>query len=459
MNQQGLEAYWETVVDTIMDGVMIVNPEGRIIYVNRALEEITGYRKEDMEGQPCHFLSCSACEIIRKTEGRHWCTMFERGYLRKQKCMILRQDGAVVNAVKNASVIRGPHGRIVGAVETITDVTDLTRNQLQIETYRRELTAQDRFHGMIGTSAGMRKLFDLIVNASRSDAPVIIFGESGAGKELVATAVHEHGHRSKKPFVQVNCAALNESLLESELFGHVKGSFTGAHCDRKGRFEAAQGGDLFLDEIGDLPMSTQVKLLRVLEEKVVERVGDHRPIPVDVRIISATNRDLAGLVSRGEFREDFFYRINVIPIHVPPLRERIEDIPLLARSFFNKIRVKSGKPIQGISSRAMALLTGYSWPGNVRELRSAMEYAFVAAQADLIGPEHLPVTIVEQEQTGQALQKPMRDLDQLKKERLVNALKQTRGNQSEAARLLGMSRTSIWSQVKRYGINPASFKN
>jgi two-component system, NtrC family, response regulator HydG len=458
MGRQKLEAYWETVVDTIMDGVMIVNPEGRIVYVNRALEEITGYPKADMEGQSCHFLSCSACEMVRRTEDGHWCAMFQQGSLRKQKCRIRRKDGGIVHAVKNASIIRDPMDQVLGAVETITDVTDLTRHREQIETYRRELIARDRFYGMIGASPAMRRLFDMIVNASRSDAPVIVFGESGTGKELVAHAVHQRGHRSKKPFVQVNCAALNESLLESELFGHVKGSFTGAHCSRTGRFEAAQGGDIFLDEIGDLPMATQVKLLRVLEEKEVERVGDHRPIPVDVRIISATHRDLADLVSRGQFREDFFYRINVIPIHVPPLRERSEDIPLLARSFFNRIQVKSGKPIEGISGRAMARLTDYPWPGNVRELRSAMEYAFVTAQEGLIEPEHLPVSIIEQARTRPAVEKPMRDLDQLKKERLVNALMEARGNQSAAARLLGMSRTSVWNQVKRYRMNPEEFK-
>lgn len=459
MEQENFENYWKTVVDTIQDGVMIVSPEGTIRFVNRAFEEITGYNSAEIIGQSCHFLNCSDCEIIRNANGCHWCGMFERGFLRKQKCLLVRKDGRAVNAVKNASVLRNGGGEIVGAVETITDVSDLTRKEIQIETYRQELKAAERFHGMIGTSSAMRKVFDLITNAAQSDAPVIIYGESGTGKEMVARAIHEASRRRRKPYIQVNCAALNESLLESELFGHVKGAYTGAYCNRKGRFEAAQGGDIFLDEIGDLPLSTQVRLLRVLEEKVVERVGDQRQIRVDVRIISATNRDLPQLVLRGEFRTDFFYRINVIPIQVPPLRERVEDIPLLARSFFNRIRIKSGKNIQGISSRTMDLLMGCDWPGNVRELRSAMEFAFVASQGEVIGPEHLPGSILSRDTIAPARQAPGASLEELKKQRLTKAMQAAGGNQSEAARILGISRTSVWSQLKRYKLKPGAFRS
>jgi transcriptional regulator with GAF, ATPase, and Fis domain len=208
----------------------------------------------------------------------------------------------------------------------------------------------------------------------------IIFGESGTGKELIAKAIHDSGPRKQNPYVKVNCAALTESLLASELFGHVKGACTGAYRSREGRFEAAQGGNIFLDEIGDLPLSTQVKMLRVLEEKVVERVGDNRPIHIDARIISATNRNLKLLVDQGRFREDLFYRINVIPIMVPPLRKRVGDIPMLADSFFRRIQLKNDKKIMGISNEAMELLMSHAWPGNVRELKSAFEYAFVTCR-------------------------------------------------------------------------------
>jgi transcriptional regulator with PAS, ATPase and Fis domain len=256
------------------------------------------------------------------------------------------------------------------------------------------------------------------------------------------------------PFVKVNCAALTETLLESELFGHVKGAFTGAHRSREGRFEAAQGGDIFLDEIGDLPPSTQVRLLRVIEEKVIERVGDNRPVPVNVRIVSATNKNLVELVEKGLFRDDLYFRINVVPIDLPPLRDRTEDIPLLAESFFKRIRVKSGKEIKGISNDAMEVLMGYHWPGNVRELRSAFEYAFVTCQGPLIQPFHLPPNVYRWQEKMIAPTGSSMNQQDMKKERLMEALKKTGGNRSEAARILGISRVTVWKQMKKFGIDP-----
>jgi len=383
--------------------------------------------------------------------------MFKRGQLRKQKCVLTRKDGKIIHAVKNASVLKDRRGVVIGAVETMTDVTDLIDKETQIETFRRELQGEDRYYGMIGSSPSMQRVFDLIADAAQSDAPVIVYGESGTGKELVAKAIHEAGNRQTKPFVQFNCAALNESLLESELFGHVKGAFTGALRDRQGRFEAAHGGDIFLDEIGDLPLSTQIKLLRVLEEKVIERVGENRPIAVDVRIISATNRDLRQLIGQGAFRADFYYRINVIPISVPALREHVTDIPLLADAFFRRIQLKSGKPIQSISNETMDVLMSYPWPGNVRELKSAFEYAFVACQGSTIRPEHLPPNMLRQSGGAKNVARSPICVDEFKKQRLVNALRQAGGNQSEAARLLGISRTSVWNQMKRFDIQTDEF--
>ena len=454
MTVQNQNQYWKTIVDTIQDGVMVVNPEGAIISVNRGFEEITGYRKDEVLGKSCAILNCNDCAIARSNHhGLHWCVLFERGKLKKQKCLLYRKDGRAVHIVKNASVLKDEAGEVIGAVETMTDITDLIEKETQIETYRKELDGEDRFYGMIGQSAPIRHLFGIIENAAISDAPVIIYGESGTGKELVARAIHEAGLRAGKPYIKVNCAALNESLLETELFGHVKGAFTGALRNRVGRFEAAGGGNIFLDEIGDLPLSTQIKLLRVLEDKVIERVGDHQPIKVDVRIISATNRDLPGLIARGEFREDFYYRINAIPMRVPPLRERTEDIPLLARSFFNRLQLKSGKKIQGISNDALDVLMKYRWPGNVRELKSAFEYAFVSCQGETIAPEHLPMTILEKQTAHSALVPVKASLDDIKKQRLVRALEEAGGNQSEAARILGISRTSVWNQTKRFGLS------
>jgi PAS domain S-box-containing protein len=449
--------YWKEVVDTIQDGVMLVDPEGLILSVNRAFEEITGYTKEEILGKSCTILNCSSCEIARKDKQCYCCSMFDKGQLRKQKCALVHKNGRVINIVKNASVLRDGRGQVTGAVETMTDITDLIEKETQIENYRRELAAEDSFHGMIGRSAAMQKLFDLIINAARSDAPVIVYGESGTGKEMVSKAIHEEGLLRGGPFIKVNCAALNESLLESELFGHVKGAFTGAFREREGRFEAAHNGDIFLDEIGDLPLSTQIKLLRVLEEKVIERVGDQRSIPVDVRIITATNRQLHDLVGRGAFREDLFYRINVIPIWVPPLRRRLEDIPLLADSFFRRIRLKSEKPINGISNSALELLSTCSWPGNVRELRSAFEYAFVSCSGAVIEPHHFPQHILRPRAQARPHELSSERIEDVKKQRLTDALRQSHGNQSETAKILGISRTSVWSQIKRFGIDPKVF--
>ena len=452
MSSHDLNSYWKTVVDTITDGVMIVNQEGIIISVNRGFEEITGFSRQEVRGKSCALLNCNACQVARDSDECYYCVMFKQGILRRQRCVIIRKDGRPVHIVKNASVLKDGDGNVIGAVETMTDITNLVDKETQIEVFRKELDAEDRFCGMIGVSTEIQNVFELIKNAARSDAPVIIQGESGTGKELVARAIHQKGLRANGPFVKVNCAALNESLLESELFGHVQGAFTGAVKDRTGRFEAADQGDIFLDEIGDLPLSTQIKLLRVLEEKVVERVGDNRSIPVNVRIISATNRDLRKLIVDGDFREDFFYRINVIPIHVPPLRKRKEDIPLLARSFFNKIQLKSVKKIGGISNEAMEKLVQYPWPGNIRELKSAFEFAFVSCRDTMIQLKHLPWSIVQGRDNP--VEKPEKpgDLNEIKKQRLITALKASNGNKSETARILGLSRTSVWNQMKRFGL-------
>jgi len=340
----------------------------------------------------------------------------------------------------------------VGAVETITDITALIEKDNQIAAFRRDLRSEDSSYGMIGTSPAMRHIFDLIANAAQSDAPLVIYGQSGTGKELAAQALHDLGPRRQGPFIKINCAALSESLLESELFGHVKGAFTGAYRHRKGRFESAQNGDIFLDEIGDLSPSTQVKLLRVLEEKVIERVGDNQPIPVDVRIISATNRDLRKLVAKGAFREDLYFRINVIPIELPPLNQRREDIPLLAQFFMRRASLKSGKSIRKISNRAMEALMSYPWPGNVRELKSAFEYAAVSCGGSEIRRKHLPPNIAQAKAAHIISDSVPLKHDSLKRTSLIRALQQARGNRTEAARLLGVSRVTIWNWIKRYGI-------
>lgn len=457
MLEEGLKEYWETVVDTIQEGVMIVDTRGAIVFVNKALTELTGFAPNELIGRSCATLNCASCRKKRNGEGEHWCSLFDQGLMNKQRCAILRQDGNYVQVLKNASVLRDSRGQVIGAVETLTDISGLLERDTAIEAFRRELNGRDTFHGMVGKSTAMQRVYDLIDNAADSDAPLAISGESGTGKELVARAVHERGKRHSGPYIKVNCAALSEALLESELFGHVRGAFTGAHQGRIGRFEAAAGGSIFLDEIGDLPLMIQVKLLRVLEEKVVERVGDHQPIPIDVRIITATNRNLLEMVDEGSFRQDLFYRIHVIPVTISPLRERLEDVPPLAESFFRTLQLKSGKDIRGIGKRAMDLLMSYSWPGNVRELRSTFEYAFVTCQGPTIKADDLPPCIhrgelVPMSPPATKTTIELGDKEEIRRSELLDALKAADGNQSLAAKLLGISRVTVWNRMKRYGL-------
>ena len=452
MVEEELDRYWKTVVNTIQDGIMIVDTRGRIISVNKAFEIITGYLKDDIIGKTCEVLNCNLFEVAKQNKGNHWCVLFDTGTMDRRKCTLVKKDGTIIHALKNASILHDAKGKVIGAVETIADITEIIKKDDQIAAFRQELRSKDGFHGIIGVSYPMCQVFDLIENAAQSDAPVIIYGESGTGKELVSGAIHKIGERKNGPFVKVNCAALTESLLESELFGHVKGAFTGAYQNREGRFEKAHGGNIFLDEIGDLPLSTQVKLLRVLEDKIIERVGDSRSVPVDVRIISATNSNLVRLVDQGSIRQDFYFRINVIPITLPPLRDRVEDIPLLAEFFFRKNRLKSGKNIQGMSNDTMDALMNYRWPGNVRELKSAFEYAFVTCQEAMIQLYHLPPNIINEKKSLTGVKPTSFDREEIKKRELIEALEKSGGNQSEAARILGVSRVTIWNRMKRFGI-------
>jgi len=443
--------YWKTVVDTMMDGVVVVDTEGSILSVNKALERIIGYPAEELVGQSCTIFDCDMCFTCNSRGVKEKrCPLFRAGSVVKRRCQLRKKDGRPVHVLKNAAVLRNSHGTIVGGVETLTDITDLIAKERTIKELKDLLSRGEGFEGIVGRSPKMLDVYALIRNAAASDAPIIIYGESGTGKELVANAVHRLGRRSRGPFVKVSCAALNESLLESELFGHVKGAFTGASRDRRGRFEAAHKGDLFLDEVGDIPLSTQVKLLRVLQEKEVERVGDQTPISIDTRIIAGTHRDLAPLVKEGRFREDLYYRLNVIPIRLPALRERQEDIPLLADHFIKTIRARTEKPIQGVTEQTMELLTVYSWPGNVRELINVLEYAFVVCHEELIGAQHLPPQMVE----GSGLVNRLRSKaqEQERREELINVLEKTRGNKQQAARVLGVSRVTLWKLLKKHGI-------
>jgi two-component system response regulator HydG len=288
-------------VETMRDGLMVVDNEGNILFFNKAAEEITGYRREEVLGKQCSMLDSDTCVILTETGSQKICDLFQHGSVSNKKCRIRASDGRSVYLLKNAAVLRDSNDEIVGAVETMTDITSLYMKEREIEELKQELRQEYWFMGLLGKSPAMQRLYVQIRNAASSEAPVLICGESGSGKNLVANAIHKLSRRKDGPFIAMNCASLNDHLLESELFGHMKGAFTGAVSDRKGRFEAANDGSIFLDEIGDMPLLMQAKLLRAIEEKVVERVGDHRPIPVNIRLISATNKDLHTLVP-GKFR-------------------------------------------------------------------------------------------------------------------------------------------------------------
>lgn len=447
-------AYWQTVVDTMQDGLMVVDTKGTVVSMNKRAEALTGYRKGQLLGKSCTTLKCTGCKVFGKEPGKKWCSLYAKGKVRSKRCQITNRAGKIIDVVKQASLLKDENGKTIGAVETFTDISEIVEKDIELNSLRKILRSEEGFHGILGKSAAMEKLFALIENAARSEAPVAIYGESGTGKELVAEAIHALSGRRKKPFIKVNCAALNENLLESELFGHVRGAFTGANSARAGRFEVADKGGLFLDEVGDLPIPTQVKLLRVLEQKEIERVGDHRPVPVDVRIITATHKDLEAMVREKAFRKDLFYRINVIPIHVPSLRERADDIPLLVDFFCRRIALKSSEATKTVHTDAMGTFLDYSWPGNVRELQSAIEYAYVLCQNGLIRREHLPPKVVgSSSKDGVEIISPYQPPKKLsEREVLFEALKRAEGNQTEAGRLLGVSRVTVWKRMKKHGI-------
>jgi transcriptional regulator with PAS, ATPase and Fis domain len=445
--------YWKTIVDTLQDGLMVIDPNGNILAMNPAAERLTGYSTDELVGKSCRTLNCTGCELYGRGSGEEWCSLYVKGIVKAKKCLISQKDRRALHVVKNASVLRDSEGNMIGAVETFTDISEIVRQQQEILTLRKSCRLEEEHHGLLGESLPMQRLLELIENVAQTDAPVLIHGQSGTGKELVARAIHEESPRKEKPFIKVNCAALNENLLESELFGHEKGSYTGADRTRIGRFEAAHQGTIFLDEIGDIPLATQVKLLRVLEEKEIERVGDHKPISVDVRIISATNKDLEALIAQELFREDLFFRINVFPLNCPSLSDRRDDIHLIVQNFVEQNAAKGSKKIVGLTPEAMEALLTYSWPGNVRELRNAIEYAVVLRSGNWINIKHLPPKIASNGKRPSVKHPQSAASWEQQRKKLIQTLRQVGGNQSEAARLLGVSRVTVWKRIKKYGID------
>lgn len=335
------------------------------------------------------------------------------------------------------------------------------RKRLLEENIRLQEELKDKFRpaNIIGNSRAMQEVYDLIAQVSKSDSTVMIRGENGTGKELVVHAIHYNSLRANKPFIKVNCAALPETVIESELFGHEKGAFTGAVTMRKGRFELSNGGTIFLDEIGDLTPATQIKLLRVLQEKEFERVGGINTLKIDVRIITATNRDLEELIEKNEFRQDLYYRLNVFPIHLPPLRERKSDILLLADYFVEKYSKMNHKNIRRISTPAIDMMMAYHWPGNVRELENCIERAVLMSNDDVIHGHHLPPTLQTAEASGTTLKNTLKNtLESVEREMILDALKSSRGNAAKAARNIGLTERQIGLRIIKYKIDPKRFQ-
>jgi two-component system, NtrC family, response regulator HydG len=325
------------------------------------------------------------------------------------------------------------------------DAFEPVRLQPEAKSLHKRLQLEEEYHGLFGRTPVMQDFFELIEKVSVVDAPIVITGQKGTGKKFVAQAIHNRSPRCWGPFIKVNCAGLNGNLLERELFGYVKGAFGGEDNSRIGRFEAAHGGTIFLDEIGDLSLTIQIKLLRTLEEKEIERVGASGPIKIDVRIISASNKNLEALIANGRFREDLYFRLNVFPITCPPLCDYTDDIPIIVQHLIQSNNLKTGKNITGATSEAIDKMTAYAWPGNVRELRNAIDYAFAECPCECIDVTHLPATI------GRST-KIIDNADLEKRAELIRVLRQTGGNRSEAARILGVSRVTVWKQINKFGI-------
>ncbi len=446
----------EMMVDSVDVGLMFLNSRARVYLFNTAAERITGRLRSDVLGRSCRqvFPPTGICADQCVFSAIRGCAKEKHEHIVSYRTPEGRERSLriVLSPTKTAS------NRPCGVTAVISDITELGFGQWP----------GGKFHGLVGHSKALREVFITIRQAAQFDYPVLISGESGTGKELAARAIHAESKRNKGPFVPINCGALPENILESELFGHVRGAFTGAIRDKKGRFELADNGTLLLDEVGELSPSFQVKLLRVLQEKRFERVGGERQISVDVRVVSSTNKDLKELVKKGKFREDLFYRLCVVPINLPSLRTHREDLPSLVEHIIREIRRETGKQLRRVSAETMARLTAYPWPGNVRELINSLQYATIHCAGDEILPQHLPPEIrqwttpagihhekavlvedqpeIPEKSLAQPKESegPKRGRQRLDKQRVIDALHQTSGNKVKAAALLGVGRATLY---------------
>lgn len=436
---------FESIFNGVSEGIFTIDNHWNITSFNRAAEKITGYTNAEAVGRKCWDIFKSS--VCRK--GCHMETsLADNRLMLDNELVISAKTGKRISIRVNSQPFFNADGKCVGGVETFRDVSE-------IKNLATHLQERYGFEKMIGHSHSMQKIYDLLQNVSQSDSTVLITGESGTGKELVARAIHLNSERRSKPFMAVNCSAFVENLLESELFGHEKGAFTGAVHTKQGRFELAQGGTLFLDEIGDISLQVQVKLLRVLETQQFERVGGTKPVKMDVRIIAATNKDLNKEIQENRFREDFFYRINVVNIHLPPLRDRMDDLPLLVEHFLKKFRNKFKKDINTISSEAFTILRNYSWPGNIRELENVLEHTFVICKGNNIKQDCLPEWLLNYSKNDlkSTASYPVQEtIKNAEKIHIQSVLNQFGGRRGKAAEALGIDKSTLWRKMKKFGL-------
>jgi PAS domain S-box-containing protein len=448
------------LLDEIPLGVAIIDKDRRIQLINRALEGLTGYVRQEAQGISCEF-------ILRSNICMENCPVRQRQSITEPVSIegnIVNRDRQKIPVCVTFSPIRDHHGKLAGYLESVQDIRLLrTLHGKSGQTYG--------FSQIIGRSAEMERIYQILPVIAQSDSSVLITGETGSGKDFVAEAIHQASPRAKDPFIKVNCGALPETLLESELFGHQKGAFTGAVENKPGRFRLAHNGTLYLTEIGDLPLALQVKLLTFLDDRVVFPLGSTKGFQVNVRVIAATHRDLEWMVREGRFREDLLFRLNVVRMRLPALRERGDDVRLLLEHFLQTFAAKLNRPIKGFSARALKGLLGYPYPGNVRELKNIVEYALTICQDDHIHTKHLPAYLLD---PGSSLEREPRDtqsrislsslpaagediaaLDWSSVERkmILEAMVKTKGRRSKAAALLGWGRSTLWRKLKQYGID------
>lgn len=430
----------DTILDSVADGVFTVNNEMVITYFNKAAERITGMPQEKAVGQYCFdVLKSNICETecpIRFA--------FETGKeLIDRHKNIIRADGKKIPITISSSILKDENGKMIGGVETFRDLS-------KIEALQKEIHKQYTFEDIVSKNHKILQIFNILPNIAESDSSILIQGASGTGKELFARAIHNLSNRNKGPFIAINCGALPDTLLESELFGYIKGAFTDAKKNKPGRFELAKRGTIFLDEVDDLPFQTQVKLLRVLQEKEFEPLGSVTPVKTDVRIIAATKGDLYNLVQQGKFRDDLFYRLDVLKIKLPTLNERRDDIPLLIKHFIEKFNNHMHKSIRSASNAVIKILLSHSYEGNIRELENIIEHAFVMCQSEEIQIEHLPPEIKISAQADAASKHvPLQESERIT---ILNTLSMHQWDTLSAANELKIHRSTLWRKMKKYDL-------